>query len=224
MGFSRRKARQARELRRRKPRREPYAKVLIVCEGEKTEPNYFKGLKDYYRLNSANVEICGEECGSDPVSIIEHAKELYDKEGAGDPFDRVYCVFDKDNHTNYAQAVDAINRVAPKNTFFAITSVPCFEYWLILHFIYTTKSYSAMSGKSACFQLTSALKKYLPDYDKGQRDVFSSLEDKLETAKANAVKAFKAAQSADTDDPSTRVHELVDFLQNIKMKNSSKPS
>jgi hypothetical protein len=32
--FHKRKARQAADLRRRKARREPYAKVLIVCEGE----------------------------------------------------------------------------------------------------------------------------------------------------------------------------------------------
>jgi len=31
--------------RRLSPQREPYDYVLIVCEGEKTEPNYFYGLR-----------------------------------------------------------------------------------------------------------------------------------------------------------------------------------
>ena len=103
--FHKRKAKRASELARRKARREPYAKVLVVCEGEKTEPNYFNGLKDHYGLNSANVEVCGE-CGSDPLSIYRYARQLYREEkDADDPFDRVYCVFDKDTHGTYQQAL-----------------------------------------------------------------------------------------------------------------------
>jgi hypothetical protein len=40
--FHKRKARQIESLRRKKARRASYETVLIVCEGEKTEPNYFK--------------------------------------------------------------------------------------------------------------------------------------------------------------------------------------
>ena len=39
--FHKRKAKSAEQLERRKAKRSPYEKVLIVCEGEKTEPNYF---------------------------------------------------------------------------------------------------------------------------------------------------------------------------------------
>lgn len=218
--FHRRKARGASELARRKAESAPYAKVLIVCEGGKTEPNYFNGLKDYYTLNSANVEICGD-CGSDPLSILNRAKELYKKaKGEGDAFDKVYCVFDKDTHTNYEQTINAIRNAKPKNTFFDITSVPCFEYWLLLHFGYTTKPYNTVPGKSACSQLIDDLKKHIPEYEKGRRDIFEYLKDKLDTAKINAAQAIKAAESADTDNPSTRVHELVEFLQNIKKQTS----
>jgi len=45
--FHKRKAKNAQQLARRKARRAPYAKVLIVCEGEKTEPLYLNDLKDY---------------------------------------------------------------------------------------------------------------------------------------------------------------------------------
>ena len=66
------KARQVRELARKQTKRESYAKVLIVCEGEKTEPNYFGALKDHLALNNANVVVTGE-CGSSPRSIFEYA-------------------------------------------------------------------------------------------------------------------------------------------------------
>lgn len=153
-----RRAKKPKDLARSKARRAPYAKVLIVCEGEKTEPRYFKDLKDHYELNTANVEICGN-CGSDPVSIIEHAKKRYHEEKeAGDGFDRVFCVFDKDAHASYLKGLDAIRGASPKGLYVAITSIPCFEYWLLLHFKYTTKPYGHLPGKSACEQVQVDLK------------------------------------------------------------------
>ena len=74
-----RKARRAADLRRHKARREPYTKILIVCEGEKTEPHYFHGLKERYGLNSANVEI-GGNASSAPSGIYDYARQRYREE------------------------------------------------------------------------------------------------------------------------------------------------
>jgi hypothetical protein len=44
--------------RRGKPRFQPSGKAfLIVTEGEKTEPNYLKALRNRLQLNAAEVEI-----------------------------------------------------------------------------------------------------------------------------------------------------------------------
>src|SRR5690606_15818884 len=146
-----------------------------VCEGEKTEPHYFQGLRNYYSLNTANIEICGE-CESDPNSVVQFAKKRYREEkDAGDPFDRVYCVFDKDAHPNYDQALNTIATAIPHGTFFAANSVPSFEYWLLLHYIYSTRPYTALPGNSAGNQVLSELKQYLPDYEKGADNVFAIL-------------------------------------------------
>ena len=67
-----RKAKAERELSRRKSKRSSYEKVLIVCEGEKTEPNYFNEQVNHYKLNSANVAVDGK-CGSSPKSVFERA-------------------------------------------------------------------------------------------------------------------------------------------------------
>ena len=83
-------------LRRRSPRREPYDRVLIVCEGEKTEPNYFRELCAHYRLSTANIEVTQGE-GNDPVSVVRTAKRLQKSETRqGERYDRIYCVFDRD--------------------------------------------------------------------------------------------------------------------------------
>jgi len=214
--FHKRKEIRDAQLARRRFRRAFYAKVLIVCEGEKTEPNYFNGLKDHYGLNGANVEVSGE-CDSDPHSIVEFARERYrEAKNAGDSFDTVYCVFDKDTHASYQQAIDQINRATPKGIFFAITSVPCFEYWLLLHFCYTTKPFEPLPGNSAGNQMLRELKKYMPDYEKGQEDIFPILLDQLEHAKHNAARSLDAGKSGHTDNPSTHVHLLVEYLQQIK--------
>lgn len=214
--FHKRKAKSAKGLQRRASRREAYAKVLIVCEGEKTEPNYFNGIRNYYGLNSANVEVCGE-CGSDPMNIVRYAKQRFREEkDAGDAFDKVFCVFDKDAHSNYEQALDALISTQQQNTFQAITSVPCFEYWLLLHFTYTTHPYIALPGNSAGNQVLQELQGYMPTYRKAKQAVFTDLINQLEFAKNNAIRSLREATDSGTDNPSTRVHELVSFMQNIK--------
>jgi len=217
--FHKRKAKRTSNLKRRKAKRAPYAKILIVCEGEKTETNYFHGVVNYYSLNSANVEVCSD-CGSDPMSIFRYAKHRFREErDLGDPFDKVYCVFDRDSHTNYSAAVSSIATATPQKTFSAITSVPCFEYWLLLHFNYSTQPFVSTPGKSAGVRVLDKLKEFMPHYDKASKSVFPELIGQLEFAKQNASRALKEANKRDDENPSTRVHLLVEFMQNIKNNN-----
>ncbi len=101
--FPRRKAKRADELRREAQKREPYDVVLIVCEGGKTQPQYLQELGDAFKLSSANIRITGEVCGSSPRSVVDYALTLYRKERI---YNRVFCVFDKDRHPTYNEALD----------------------------------------------------------------------------------------------------------------------
>ena len=101
-----RKARLAKYLARRRSRRESYDRVLIVCEGSKTELNYLRDLRDSLKLSSANIEIDGNS-GSSPKSVVRYAKRrLSEEKEKGDAYDKVYCVFDKDAHPSYTQAIN----------------------------------------------------------------------------------------------------------------------
>jgi hypothetical protein len=83
--YHKRKAKAADRLGSRQARRSPYDKVLIICEGEKTEPNYFNELIASYGLNTVNVDIDGS-CGSSPKSVLERAidlLEIEERRGAG---------------------------------------------------------------------------------------------------------------------------------------------
>lgn len=219
--FGKHHPKRASALKRRGPQRSPYQKILIVCEGQKTEPYYFTEFKTYYGLNTANIVITGD-CGSDPVSIVNYAKQRYQMEqAAGDPFDRVYCVFDRDAHAKYREGLAKIDACRPKETYFAATSVPCFEYWLLLHFIYTTKPYEPLPGNSPCNQVITELKDHFPGYQKAQPGTFEFLADRLEKAVKHAKKAYQVADANSTDNPSAKVHEMIEFLKNIKTARSN---
>ena len=208
--FKKRKAKKLKDHQRKVAMRKPYDRVLIVCEGEKTEPSYFMELREYYGLHTANIEITGE-CGSSPTTILAKAKELFNKaKQDGNPFDRVYCIFDKDEHTTYEQTILEIENITPKGVFFSITSVPCFEYWILLHFTYSCKPFTSSGNKSE-------LKNFYPDYEKNKEGIFIDLIDKLDTAIAYAKQISKSNQKTVTDNPSTSIGELVEYLRNLKL-------
>jgi hypothetical protein len=99
---------------------------------------------------------------------------------------------------------------------FAISSVPCFEFWLLLHFIYTTRPFDAPPGDSICAGVIEELKKYLPAYQKGNQNVFNKIRDKLDNAITNARRVKEFNQTSGTDNPSTMVHSLVEYLRDLK--------
>ncbi len=211
--FHKKKKRKAESLHRRRAMKAPYDVILIVCEGKKTEPNYFTELKKAFRLSNANVRICGR--GSDPLSVVDFAIETFRREPE---FDRVYCVFDRDRHTTYNAALDRVRRtrLGKGGKIFAVPSVPCFEFWLLLHFTYTTRPFDAPAGDSICFRVIEELKNHLPAYQKGDQDIFNKTQYKLDNAITNARRVEQFHQTSGTDNPSTCVHSLVEYLRDLK--------
>jgi hypothetical protein len=215
--FHKRKARLAESHRREKAKRAQYERILIVCEGMKTEPHYFRGLCQDLRLNPANVIIEDKKSGLDPKSLVTFAIETFRKDK---DFDHVFCVFDKDKHIYYTAALDKIRatRLTGGATLHPITSVPCFEIWLLLHFTYTTRPFSAAGDDSNCELVIDGLGRRgrIQGYEKGSKDIFMVLRDKLETAIRNAEKLEEFHKTSRTDNPSTKVHHLVQYLKSLK--------
>lgn len=213
-----RKARLNKSIGRKPPHRPPYDRVLIVCEGAKTEPNYFDELIKHFRLinvKNLKIEIIGDDCGSAPITIVELALK---KNKESDDYDRIFCVFDKDNHTSYNEAIDKIKRarLKPGHSIQAINSIPCFEFWILLHFEYTTAPFSATGKDSICHSLIkNKLCNHIPEYDKGKKEMVQRIIPKLDTAIKHAKMIETYHKTSGTDNPSTKVHILVEYLQNI---------
>lgn len=219
--FHLKKERKARELARQINKRSPYDSVLIICEGEKTEVNYFRNLISIYRLNSANVEVLPCKKGSAPISIVDYAVER----SKSQPYlDRVYCVFDRDNHNSFDQAIEKLKRLdqqakRKKPRYFSAISIPCFEFWFLLHFKYTTKQYSQTQNCSMCDNLIAELRQHLPSYTKNTPNLFAQLEQHLPAASRHAAQLRQENDRMDTDNPSTNVDEVVQYLIELKTLN-----
>ena len=147
--------------------------MLIVCEGEKTEPYYFEGLRRAWRLSNANIRVRSAG-GSDPLSLVRFALA---EMRSGD-YDRAFCVFDRDAHAGFERALHEIAQ-SPEGRgkkLKEIVSWPCFEIWVLLHFIQTTR------GFPACEQVIREVAGYYGEYTKGMKNVFDALTDKIEFA------------------------------------------
>ena len=157
--FHKRKARSSAALQRQQRERSRMPRFLIVCEGTKTEPHYLRELRDTLRIRPQMVCIAPND-GSSPNRVVDHALWLYqeDAEG-GDAYDKVYCVFDRDRHSTFDAAVQRTKDLsAGGSPLEAITSTPCFEVWLLLHFGYTDQPFHAAGKKSVGDQVVAALK------------------------------------------------------------------
>ena len=115
--FYRRKAKKESEHRREMAKRAPYERILIVCEGAKTEPHYFVWLRYESGLNRMNIVIADKRKGLDPKSLVEYTIDVYNEEK---DFNHVYCVFDRDKHTSsgYSSTYDKGSGVRLSNTTF----------------------------------------------------------------------------------------------------------
>jgi hypothetical protein len=127
--------------------------ILIVCEGENTEPSYF----NQFRLSSATVKSVGE--GYNTTSLINRAIQLSQK---GD-FDQVWCVFDKDDfgEGDFNHAI----QIAEANHMGIAYSNQAFEYWFILHF--DDHQGGGMHRKAYREKINQMLKAHKLTYDAG---------------------------------------------------------
>jgi hypothetical protein len=72
------KERQRQQLERKLGRRGSYDRILIVSEGSKTEPNYFEEIRTAYRLQTTNVAVQPSKSGTEPIQVVQYAKELFE--------------------------------------------------------------------------------------------------------------------------------------------------
>lgn len=173
-------------------------RFLIVCEGEKTEPNYFRS----FRVPKDVAEVSVRGLGENPSKLVTSAKELEEQ----DDYDQVWCVFDRDSWTieDFNNALKNANNHGFKVAY----SNEAFELWYILHFEFLN---TAITRRDYIQKLSSLLG---IRYKKNSETIYEELLDKQRIAIRNAANLLRQYEPPvpANDNPATTVHLLVQEL------------
>lgn len=193
-----RRVERAREPRRRGPFREPRSRVLVLCCGEVTEPEYFNGLKQNVRNPSVTVKVqVGKS--ADPASLVAEARRRLER----DDFDEIWCVADVDRF----EIGTAVRNVRSLDSLQLALSNPCFELWLLLHFEDWRRS------EPECGNLVDRLRQHVADYDKHVD--FTRYSAGVDSALDRARRLINSDDPV--PNPSTDVWRLVDAIRRGSM-------
>ncbi|MDG6220435.1 MAG: RloB family protein [Candidatus Thermoplasmatota archaeon] len=192
--------------------REPRRVIVVVCEGEKTEPDYFRGFRKRY--SNVNIEtVTSKYC--DAAGIVYYAKKMKKEYelSLGDG-DGIWCVFDADS--NQDDALKKAVEEAVKHGIQVAFSNPKIELWFLLHY---EDVLSAISGEDA----DRRLKKHIPNYSKVVSK--EALDPKLSKAVTRAKALNKKHEKngvpliSRESNPSSQVFRLIDFIEETKEAN-----
>ena len=181
--------------------------ILIVCEGERTEPNYF----DQFEVTNITIDPRG--IGDNTIRLVKYAIN----ESKRNDYDQVWCVFDKDSFPkdNFNNAV----QLAQNNDFGIAYSNESFELWYILHYEYLN---SQITRDQYIKKLNNIFKSKkdegFPDsYKKNDPNIYRILKPYQHVALKNAQNLSNNYESelipsSATQCPVTYVYKLVEEL------------
>ena len=211
------------EIKRRSPIYDGAKRIVIITEGTKTEYSYFMLLRQELNIPKMWLQIASSN-GSSPKNVFEAARKLI-QEANENEIEAIYCVFDSDRHSTFTEAINSINRLSKRSQrrckmVVPIPSIPCFEYWFLLHVNFSTKNYN--DAVSPCEALIEDLRtfKHFKHYEKSNfKTIFHNIEKVREKAISNSKKVLSNAVSVGEhryqENPSTRVHFVVERLQEL---------
>jgi len=193
---------------RRPPFRDVKPRILIVSEGEVTEPEYFKGFIKACRNPRVEIVIAPEQ--GVPKSCVSVAKERKQKAEADArrekddnlAYDSVWCVFDVDEHPQVGEA----KKMAQDNDIRLAVSNPCIELWLLLHF-------RDNPGMKSRHQIKEMLTYHVPGYNKHVN--YETYAAGYSLAAVRAERMDQAAENAGESgrNPTTGVYQLTNLIR-----------
>ena len=161
------------QLKRKSKKTKEYRNsILIICEGEKTEPNYFQS----FPISNIKVKTIGT--GRNTESLVDEAIKKWIEFSKEDEFyERLWCVFDRDrfSQNSYDSAFKKVNdeekrlnrrykRKAGRKINISIAySNEAFELWYLLHFDYIDSALSRSEYKRMLTETYAGVKKAIAD-------------------------------------------------------------
>lgn len=175
-------------------------KILIVCEGARTEPNYFKSFRVY-----KDCHIVGS--GSNTISVVKEAIRLKNENS----YSEAWCVFDRDSFPK--DRVKAALKLAALHSIKCAFSNESFELWYVLHFEYLD---TQITRADYCKKLTILLGK---KYEKNNTNIYAELLERqdqaLKFAKKLESKILSNGACPANSYPYTTVYKIVERLNKL---------
>lgn len=212
-----------RSFRRSRWSKPPAKAILIVTEGEVTEPVYFDELKRRLNLSTVEIEVLGAGKG-DPRRLAESALEERKqrrkdaKQGRlalskAPDFDELWIVFDTDAPLEQGRYHDGVGFADAKGVRCA-ESTPCFEFWLLLHLEFTTAPMARFADVKPKLERMLGCPYAKNSEESAER--IPPLLDHLKKASERAEQVRAHHQQAGTPrpaNPSTEVDKLIDSIK-----------
>jgi RloB-like protein len=194
--------------RRRPSRAAVLLDLLVFVEGLRTEDLYLTYWRRQYR-DRVRVEIDPYRGG--PLQLVEKAVEAQRTEarearrGRGRAHNQIWCVFDRDEHPNFAEAIG----LAGRRSINLAVSNPCLELWFVLHFEDRTAYLERQEAQHRAEQLLGC-SKVLTD------SCLNALAERYDEARRRAVKLDEKHAgdgSPPGSNPSSSVWRLIDLIR-----------
>ena len=190
------------------------ANYLIVCEGRKTEPNYFNGLKkkinekygDKVDVSIPNIDIKG--AGMNTTSLVKYTQKIVNY--SNKKYGQIWVVFDKDEFDD-KQFDEAISNC----DYNVAWSNPNFELWLLSHF---KKINKYISKDEVMEELKKEFsKEKLGRYTKSDEGIFDKVTEngRLEVAIKNckSLDELNKNKQPSKRNPMTKIYKIVEGLK-----------
>lgn len=192
--------------------KQPRKHILIVCEGENTEVDYFR------QFRIANVTVTPIGIGMSTTKLVKEAekKRTETEKRKKIRFDEVWVVFDKDENTDFEEAI----RLAKSKNYKVAYSNQAFEYWFVLHF--QDHQGGAMHRSTYARIINEQLQKYGVYYDDKSKhvsdDMFEIMLTSMQLAYNRACRlyALKKKHNQETQESVTTVQHLIKSITGIK--------
>lgn len=193
-------------------------RILIVCEGEKTEPAYFKSFHMMKNSGGLVFDITNDGGGINTMNVVNKAIELRKIAIENNrPYDSVWTVFDRDSF-DPSKFDNAINK-AGSNSIQCAWSNEAFELWYIYHF---HNRITPMSRDDYKDRITTCVRTALKDKcykykknDPNMRSILSKCgcDEKKAISWAEKQSQQLAETSYHDQNPCTTVYKLVRLLR-----------
>lgn len=180
----------------------------MFVEGLRTEETY---LVDWHRRHRDRVRVTIDPYRGGPLQLVEQAVEAkrieaYDaRRGRGRPHDQIWCVFDRDEHPNFVEAIE----LASAHDIRLAISNPCLELWFLLHFEEQTAFIDRHQAQHLAESLLHCSKALTPV-------ALEALVDSYEEAKARAISLdvkHEGDGSPPGSNPSSGMWRVVDQIR-----------